>query len=132
MDPKPVDQSVFSRSLVIIMVSLIGGWFGYELSKLRVGRSLLSIKMFGIVGFLGSIWNMPYLSTYGLSYTPLIFGYSTLKSFDGGWNEYFGGQGLYILFIGISKINQWWQFNNLKIFLLFFVMWIIVIIFMIF
>nr|YP_010946811.1 NADH dehydrogenase subunit 5 [Pycnoscelus nigra]WGO57568.1 NADH dehydrogenase subunit 5 [Pycnoscelus nigra] len=118
--------------LLVVMVSLIGGWFGYELSKLSVGSSLLSMKMFGIVGFLGSMWNMPYLSTYGVSYTPLILGYSTLKSFDGGWNEYFGGQGLYMLFMGISKINQWWQFNNLKMFLLFFVMWIIVIMFMIF
>nr|YP_010875364.1 NADH dehydrogenase subunit 5 [Pycnoscelus surinamensis]WGW15111.1 NADH dehydrogenase subunit 5 [Pycnoscelus surinamensis] len=118
--------------LLVIMVSLVGGWFGYELSKLKVGSNLLSMKMFGIVGFLGSMWNMPYLSTYGVSYTPLILGYSTLKSFDGGWNEYFGGQGLYMLFMGISKINQWWQFNNLKMFLLFFVMWIIVIMFMIF
>ena len=118
--------------LLVIMVSLVGGWFGYELSKLKVGRGLLSIKMFGIVGFLGSMWNIPYLSTYGVSYTPLILGYRTIKSFDSGWNEYFGGQGLYILFIRISRINQWWQFNNLKMFLLFFVMWIIVIIFIIF
>nr|AVN67524.1 NADH dehydrogenase subunit 5 [Pycnoscelus indicus] len=118
--------------LLVIMVSLVGGWFGYELSKLKVGSGLLSMKMFGIVGFLGSMWNMPYLSTYGVSYTPLILGYSTMKSFDGGWNEYFGGQGLYMLFMSISKINQWWQFNNLKMFLLFFVMWIIVIMFMIF
>ena len=28
---------------------------GYELSKLRVGRGLMSIKIFGIVKFLGSI-----------------------------------------------------------------------------
>ena len=27
------------------------------------------------------------VSTYGVSFSPLIFGYNSLKSFDGGWNE---------------------------------------------
>jgi hypothetical protein len=38
---------------------------------------------------------MPYISTYSLSSAPLVVGYQTLKIFDSGWREYFGGQGLY-------------------------------------
>nr|YP_010946564.1 NADH dehydrogenase subunit 5 [Jacobsonina aliena]WGO57282.1 NADH dehydrogenase subunit 5 [Jacobsonina aliena] len=116
--------------LLIITVSLIGGWFGYELSKCSVGNSLLSMKFNLISSFLGSMWYMPYIFTYGVSYYPLIIGYNSMKSFDGGWNEYFGGQGLYYTFMKISGINQWWQYNNLKMFMLFFVMWIVVIMFM--
>nr|YP_010946850.1 NADH dehydrogenase subunit 5 [Rhabdoblatta nigrovittata]WGO57607.1 NADH dehydrogenase subunit 5 [Rhabdoblatta nigrovittata] len=116
--------------LLVIVVSVSGGWLGYELSKSGIGTSLLSLKVKNIVMFLGSMWYMPYLSTYGVVYSPLTLGYSTSKSFDAGWNEYFGGQGMYMLFMKLSKVNQWWQFNNLKFFLMFFVMWFIVIMFM--
>nr|YP_009229033.1 NADH dehydrogenase subunit 5 [Opisthoplatia orientalis]ALS20324.1 NADH dehydrogenase subunit 5 [Opisthoplatia orientalis] len=118
--------------MLVIIVSIIGGWIGYELSKSSLGESLLSLNMMNLVMFLGSMWYMPYLSTYGTSYNPLILGYNSLKSFDLGWNEYFGGQGLYLLFMNMSKVNQWWQFNNLKLFLMFFVMWFIVIMFMLY
>nr|AVN67291.1 NADH dehydrogenase subunit 5 [Blaberus peruvianus] len=118
--------------LMVVMVSLIGGWLGYELSSMNLGSKLFSMIYMNLSSFLGSMWNMPYISTYGISYNPLIMGYNSLSSFDGGWNEYFGGQGMYFMFMNMSKINQWWQFNNLKIFLMFFVMWIIVIMFMLY
>nr|WGO58179.1 NADH dehydrogenase subunit 5 [Centrocolumna ericea] len=117
-------------SLLIIVVSLIGGWIGYELSKCNVGDDLLSMKFYSFSSFLGTMWYMPYIFTYGVSYYPLIIGYNSLKSFDHGWNEYFGGQGLYFMFMKMSNINQFWQYNNLKLFMLFFVMWIIIIMFM--
>nr|YP_003002158.1 NADH dehydrogenase subunit 5 [Blattella germanica]ACF19662.1 NADH dehydrogenase subunit 5 [Blattella germanica] len=118
--------------LLVIIVSLIGGWFGYELSKCSIGSGLLSMKLNLFSSFLGSMWYMPYIFTYGVSYYPLIIGYNSLKSFDGGWNEYFGGQGLFYMLMKLSGINQWWQYNNLKMFMLFFVMWIVVIMFMLY
>lgn len=33
--------------------------------------------------------------------------------------------------IYLSRVNQWWQYNNLKLFLVFFVMWIIILIFIV-
>nr|WGO57906.1 NADH dehydrogenase subunit 5 [Cyrtonotula longialata] len=116
--------------LLVIMVSLLGGWMGYELAKSGLGKSLLSLSILDIVMFLGSMWYMPYLSTYGMIYQPMILGYNSSKSFDEGWNEYFGGQGLYNIFMILSKINQWWQYNDLKLFLMLFVMWFIVIMLM--
>nr|AVN67672.1 NADH dehydrogenase subunit 5 [Symploce macroptera] len=116
--------------LLVLMVSLIGGWFGYELSKCNVGDNLISLHFFNLSKFLGSMWYMSYIFTYGVSYMPLIIGYNSLKAFDTGWNEYFGGQGLYYIFMKLSGINQWWQYNNLSMFMLFFVMWVVVIMFM--
>ena len=52
---------------------------------------------------MGSVWNIPHISTYGVSFSPLICDYNSLKSFDGGWNELFGGQGLYIILINSGK-----------------------------
>ena len=59
------------------------------------------------------IYRLPYLSTYGVS---IVVGYFSVKSFDRGWNEYFGGQGIYNIFMNVRKVNQWWQFNNLWVF----------------
>nr|AVN67901.1 NADH dehydrogenase subunit 5 [Epilampra maya] len=117
---------------LVIMVSIMGGLIGYELAKSSVGSNLMSLIYINLSTFLGSMWFMPFLSTFGVSSQPLSVGYNSLKSFDGGWNEYFGGQGIYLMFMNMSKINQWWQFNNLKMFLMFFVMWMIFIIFMLF
>nr|QZP40938.1 NADH dehydrogenase subunit 5 [Geoscapheus dilatatus] len=118
--------------VLVIMVSLIGGWFGYELSMISIGENKMSLNLINLSSFLGSMWYMPYLSTYGVSVCPLMTGYFSMKSFDMGWNEYFGGRGIYSLYMDMSSINQWCQFNNLKMFLMFFVMWIIVIMFMLF
>nr|QZP40951.1 NADH dehydrogenase subunit 5 [Geoscapheus dilatatus] len=118
--------------VLVIMVSLIGGWFGYELSMISIGEDKMSLSLINLSSFLGSMWYMPYLSTYGVSINPLMTGYFSMKSFDMGWNEYFGGWGIYNMYMSMSSINQWCQFNNLKMFLMFFVMWIIVIMFMLF
>jgi hypothetical protein len=43
--------------------------------------------------------------------------------------EYFGGQGLYLVLFNLGKVNQWFQYNNLKVFLGFFVMWVFILLF---
>nr|YP_010620987.1 NADH dehydrogenase subunit 5 [Periplaneta ceylonica]WAX39370.1 NADH dehydrogenase subunit 5 [Periplaneta ceylonica] len=120
----------FYLKVLVLMVSFLGGWFGYEVSKINISNKLMSLKFYLYSSFMGSMWFMPYISTYGMSKMPLILGYNSYKVFDSGWSEYFGGQGIYMLFMFLGKINQWWQYNNLKFFLMFFVMWIVVLMFM--
>ena len=72
---------------------------------------------------------MPFFSTYGVSFGPLGLGYMTTRVFDSGWIEYFGGQGLYWILFNLGKVNQWFQYNSLKVFLGFFVMWVIILLF---
>jgi hypothetical protein len=43
--------------------------------------------------------------------------------------EYFGGQGLNWILFNIGKVNQCFQYNNLKVFLGFFVMWVVILLF---
>jgi len=43
--------------------------------------------------------------------------------------EYFGGQGLYWILFNLGKDNQWFQYNSLKVFLGFFIMWVIILLF---
>jgi hypothetical protein len=41
------------------------------------------------------MWFIPYFSTYGVSLSPLLLGYDSLKISDLGWAERLGGQGIY-------------------------------------
>jgi len=71
-----------------------------------------------------------FVSACGVSFSPLQIGYRATKVFDSGWIEYFGGQGLYWVLFKLGKVNQWFQYNHLKVFLGFFVMWIVILLFL--
>jgi NADH-ubiquinone oxidoreductase chain 5 len=126
--PSMICLPFYMRGLVLF-VRLLGGWLGYLLSHSYLGDFLMSLRFYVLSSFVGSMWFIPYVSTYGMVYNPLFVGYNSSKVFDSGWRELFGGQGFYFLFINLSKVNQWWQYNSLRVFLLFFVMWVIVLIF---
>nr|UFZ13288.1 NADH dehydrogenase subunit 5 [Neoneuromus maclachlani] len=112
--------------LMTLLVSLIGMWIGYELSKFKLNWKLNSLKTYGLSSFLGSMWFMPILSTKFINFYFLKLGYLIIKSIDQGWSEMLGGQGIYNLLKSNSKMYQLVQTNNLKIFLLSFVVWVII------
>nr|YP_010946473.1 NADH dehydrogenase subunit 5 [Chorisoserrata biceps]WGO57191.1 NADH dehydrogenase subunit 5 [Chorisoserrata biceps] len=122
--PDLINLPLFLK-LLTLLVTFIGGYLGYELSKINLGDILININIVNY--FVGSMWFMPYIFTYGLSSFPLLLGYTSMKFTDFGWNEFFGGRGLYLYFVHLSKINQLIQFNNLSMFLLFFIMLFIVV-----
>lgn len=73
----------------------VGGWLGYEMAGFSFRDGLYSICFYGPSSFSGSMWFMPFFSTYGVSFSPLGLGYGATRVFDSGWMEYFGGQGIY-------------------------------------
>nr|UGN61674.1 NADH dehydrogenase subunit 5 [Cryptocercus zagunaoensis] len=119
----------FYLKYLVLLVSFIGGWMGFEMSSLGLNNNLISLDFSSLIIFFGSMWFMPYISTYSMSFFPLFFGYYSLKVFDFGWSEYFGGQNLNFLFMSLSGFNYWFQYNSLKLFLLFFIMWVIILVF---
>jgi len=56
------------------------------------GDKLFSVHLYGTSSFAGSMWFIPFFSTYGLSFSPLEVGYRTTRVFDSGWMEYFDGR----------------------------------------
>nr|URX53053.1 NADH dehydrogenase subunit 5 [Glyptotermes sp. 10 AB-2022a] len=120
----------FYLKFLTIFVSLLGGWVGYEFSSISLSSSLVTQHFYTTSFFSGSMWYMPYFSTYGVSLPPLLVGFDSLSVSDLGWAEHLGGQGMYWFLMNVSKLNQWWQYNNLKVFLMFFVMWVVVLMFM--
>nr|YP_009351515.1 NADH dehydrogenase subunit 5 [Macrotermes muelleri]AQP29802.1 NADH dehydrogenase subunit 5 [Macrotermes muelleri] len=116
-------------SFLTLLVIILGGWVGYVLAGFVFGDGLFSMVWYVPSSFSGSMWYMPFLSTYGISFWPLEVGYSTTSVFDFGWMEYFGGQGVYWFFFNFSSVNQWFQYNGLSVFLGFFVMWVFILLF---
>jgi hypothetical protein len=71
---------------------------------------------------------MPQFSTIGVSFYPLKLGFEIVKILDQGWSEFFGGQKIYYFISKYSSINQFIQNNNLKIYLMIVVSWVILLI----
>nr|QWQ55592.1 NADH dehydrogenase subunit 5 [Elimaea berezovskii] len=118
--------------LLALIVSIMGGYIGYEISKFCISYNLLSLNNYLMTTFLGSMWFMPFLSTYGVNKPPLWLGYQMLKTSDQGWSEEFGGQLIYKQVMSFSQLVQWWQNNNLKMYLLSFILWVVILVLLMF
>nr|YP_010693029.1 NADH dehydrogenase subunit 5 [Rhagoletis completa]WCB98210.1 NADH dehydrogenase subunit 5 [Rhagoletis completa] len=110
--------------LLTMFVCIVGGFMGYLISNVSLFHLNKSFNKYLISYFFGSMWFMPYISTYGIINFPLYLGGVVYKSFDQGWSEFLGGQNLFNSLIEISNWNFFLQNNNLKIYLLLFVLWI--------
>ena len=115
----------FFLKFLTLIVCISGGILGYLISNVSLYFSNKSLKNYFLRFFLSSIWLLPNLSTKGVIYLPLSLGISVIKSFDQGWREYFGGQQIYNLIKYFSLFNQFLQNNNLKIYLIRFILWVI-------
>nr|AQP29965.1 NADH dehydrogenase subunit 5 [Microtermes sp. 1 TB-2017] len=118
-------------SFLTLLVIFLGGWVGYEAAGFVFGDYLFSMGWYSSSSFAGSMWYMPFLSTYGVSFWPLEVGYESTSVYDSGWMEYFGGQGVYWILFSFGSVNQWFQYNSLKVFLGVFVMWVVILLFVI-
>nr|ALO70640.1 NADH deshydrogenase subunit 5 [Lathrobium brunnipes] len=115
----------FYMKMMALIVTLMGVWIGYELSNFYLSYSLNSLKFLKTSLFFSSMWNMPILSTFGASYYPIYIGELAYKKIDQGWSEYLGSQNL---FKNLKQSSMFMQFlfnNNLKIYLIILVMWLI-------
>nr|WCB98535.1 NADH dehydrogenase subunit 5 [Bactrocera umbrosa] len=111
--------------LLTLFVCLVGGLFGYLVSNVSLFYFNKSLYSYFLSYFSGSMWFMPYISTYGVVNYPLVLGMMAVKSFDQGWSEFLGGQNLYSELVKYSQYMSVMHNNNLKAYLLLFVLWII-------
>nr|YP_003795652.1 NADH dehydrogenase subunit 5 [Gomphocerippus rufus]ADB03078.1 NADH dehydrogenase subunit 5 [Gomphocerippus rufus] len=119
-------------SFLTIFTVVLGSYLGYYFSNINFSYDLFSLNFLSFVSFSGSMWFMPYLSTGFISYLPLSMGYYSSKSFDYGWGELFGGQGLYSLFIYLINYIQDWYDSNFKVYLLTFIFWMFILLMLFF
>nr|WKU84216.1 NADH dehydrogenase subunit 5 [Senaspis dibapha] len=109
-----------------LFVCIVGGLIGYFISKISLFNFNKSLNYYYLSMFVGSMWFMPYISTYGVINYSLKLGMNVVKNFDQGWSEFMGSQNLYKQLVNYSQFSYIIQNNNLKIYLLIFVLWIMI------
>ena len=114
--------------LLILFVCIFGGLIGYLISLRNLYTVNKSYNFYNLTNFIGSIWFIPYIRTYWIINFPLNYGQVVCKSFDQGWSEYFGGQHLYKKLINYSQFLSLIHNNRLKIYLILFVLWILILV----
>jgi NADH-ubiquinone oxidoreductase chain 5 len=116
--------TIFIKLLTLI-ICLIGGLRGYLISSINFFSFNKSLNYYFFSFYSCSMWFIPRISTIGVTSFPLIWGLKILKSLDQGWVEFFGIQQFFLYFTNFSKFNLLFQINNLKIYFIIFVFWII-------
>nr|QPO06502.1 NADH dehydrogenase subunit 5 [Anopheles parensis] len=112
--------------LLTLFVCLLGGLIGYLLSNVGLFFINKALYFYNFTNFVGSMWFMPVISTLGVVNYPLKLGLYSYKSFDQGWSEFFGSQMIYMQLKSYSLYLQEFQKNNLKIYLLSYMLWFII------
>nr|YP_010587282.1 NADH dehydrogenase subunit 5 [Allobaccha apicalis]WAB45762.1 NADH dehydrogenase subunit 5 [Allobaccha apicalis] len=118
----------FYLKQMTMFVCIVGGLVGYLMSNMTLFMMNKSLNMYYISMFAGSMWFMPYISTYGIINYSLKIGMNAVMNFDQGWSEFMGSQNLYKQLVVYSQYNNFLQNNNLKIYLMIFVLWIIILV----
>nr|QNP10013.1 NADH dehydrogenase subunit 5 [Aulacochthebius sp. IBE<ESP> RA1155] len=118
----------FLMKMMTLIVIILGVWIGYQMSNFKLSYNLKFNKMYKIGLFSSLMWNMPYLSTFGVNFYPIFLGNLYYKNIDQGWSEYLGSQNIYQNLINSSYKLQFYLNNNLKIYLILLIFWVILII----
>nr|YP_010508168.1 NADH dehydrogenase subunit 5 [Coccinella transversoguttata]UXG56645.1 NADH dehydrogenase subunit 5 [Coccinella transversoguttata] len=121
-NPYLVILPLFMKMFTLLMVTL-GMYIGMEISKLNLTYSLIMVNKMKLLTFFSSLWNLSFISTYGMNYIFIKLGFLNYKYMDQGWSEFLGSQGLYNSIKNSSVLMQYLFKNNLKIFLIMFVGW---------
>nr|ALO77006.1 NADH deshydrogenase subunit 5 [Psilothrix sp. PSI01] len=116
--------------MMALIFIILGMWVGIEFSKFNLSYNNKSFKFINLSYFFALMWNLPVISTLNVSYYPLVLGNLYTKNLDQGWYEYFGAQNLFNKMVVLSKFFQILFNNNLKIYLLMMVLWLLMLLMM--
>nr|AOY39074.1 NADH dehydrogenase subunit 5 [Rhizophagus dispar] len=114
----------FLFKMMTLLMILIGMYLGYETSKFSLSYTLNSLNFLNYSLFLSGMWNMPLISTLGVSFYPVKMGDSYYKMIDQGWLEYYGSKSLSNSLILNSKFLQILFKNHLKVYFMMMVIWL--------
>nr|APX40675.1 NADH dehydrogenase subunit 5 [Cryptocephalus aureolus] len=114
----------FFMKMVTLLMILLGGLLGYETSKTSFNYKLEGSYMF-INQFLGSMWNMPFISTNMVSLLFLKPGGLMVNLLDQGWAEFYGSKSVFAMIKNWGGYIQKMSSNHLKIYFLLMIIWMI-------
>nr|ARH54423.1 NADH dehydrogenase subunit 5 [Lasioderma redtenbacheri] len=104
--------------LMTLVVIILGALIGLEVSKFSLNYSSKTLKFKNYSNFMSMMWNLPLISTGMIVKSPLNIGLIFKKTFDQGWTEHMGPQGIYSSLKTNSMFIQIIHYNHLKTFLM--------------
>nr|YP_010288408.1 NADH dehydrogenase subunit 5 [Aleochara curtula]UKO31676.1 NADH dehydrogenase subunit 5 [Aleochara curtula] len=116
----------FVMKIMALIVTMLGMILGMEFSYFSLSYDLKSFKFMNFSYFFSLMWNLPIISTFCMNYYFTNLGKLYYLKIDQGWSEYYGSQNLFKNFMNSSKFFQLLFFNNIKIFFLLLVMYLMV------
>nr|UZA61294.1 NADH dehydrogenase subunit 5 [Rhynchothorax sp. JZ-2022] len=123
----PIPELIYlslSFKLVIMMILIVGLMLGNLLILFKFSMSLYITQNCIFNNFMHQMWFISSCSTQLLLGGPFFLSKNLMKMFDFGWNEMYGGQGIWLKMSGASKLNNQ-SFYNMMFYYLIFFMWLI-------
>jgi len=117
----------YKLKFLTLIVCILGGIIGYYLSLTSLYFYNKSLNINYIINFLSIMWFIPFISTLFIFKFPLKIG-GLIKYTDQGWREYFGAINLFKYLKTLSQFYQVIHYNSLKLYLLSFILWFILVI----
>nr|YP_010240640.1 NADH dehydrogenase subunit 5 [Aleochara postica]QTG39861.1 NADH dehydrogenase subunit 5 [Aleochara postica] len=122
----------FIMKMMALLVTIFGIILGLEFSYFSLSYKLKSFNFMNFSFFFSTMWNMPVMSTFCMNYYFTNLGKLYYLKIDQGWSEYYGSQNLFNNLIKTSKFMQLLMFNNIKIFFMLMILYLMVMIMMLF
>nr|AGA56201.1 NADH dehydrogenase subunit 5 [Calocaris macandreae] len=120
----------FFFKTLALMVSILGALVGYLCNICSVSYPLKSLNVRYLIVFSGSMWFMPYLSTFLVNYVNLKAAKLVYDSVDKGWSEFFGGQGISGAVDKGTSYLQIMQDNMVSLYMKSFFFWVLILFFL--
>nr|YP_011010284.1 NADH dehydrogenase subunit 5 [Ventidius longitarsus]WPW46899.1 NADH dehydrogenase subunit 5 [Ventidius longitarsus] len=114
----------FMKIMSFLMITL-GAFLGLELSVFYYFLTSMFMLFYKHSFFFGSMWFMPSFSTYFLSSNFLKSSYNFNLNLEFGWGEYIFSKLSFFYVVVLSKLMQFFFYNNLKIYMITFFLFIL-------
>nr|YP_003331296.1 NADH dehydrogenase subunit 5 [Chauliognathus opacus]ACM45018.1 NADH dehydrogenase subunit 5 [Chauliognathus opacus] len=113
----------FYLKIMVLFIISSGCLLGLLLSKFNLLYKMTYFNFFSNYFFM--MWNLTFLSTFGINYYPLYLGSLSNKILDQGWFEYLGSQNIYMNLYRNSIFLHDFFIKSLKIYLTLLMIWIL-------
>ena len=123
LNPYCINLPLRLKTIALIII-ILGGILRFAFS---LNRLIKKEKGLRLLNFLGNLWFLPYSSGQTMSFYLLLLGKSTLKYNDQAWIEEASLNTLKIRSTKINIVSNWIQQNELKLHLLLFLVWLMLV-----
>nr|YP_009671925.1 NADH dehydrogenase subunit 5 [Strahlaxius plectrorhynchus]QCX31785.1 NADH dehydrogenase subunit 5 [Strahlaxius plectrorhynchus] len=124
-EPHMICLTFTFKNLTLVLITT-GALLGYLLNFMKISYINISLKLYFLSSFYGSMWFMPQLSTSKLVSSSLNLSYKLYNMGDKGWSEYLGGQGSYFMISKKASLLQMMQMSLLNLYLKSFFFWVLI------